>query len=164
MLYGVWRTKITHAGRRTKTGTDTCTGSYLLSSGLYRRRRTCTELLPCGSRASQPGWATVDRELESPPHPAPKVLLFNCGFIMAKVTQWVKYEGLAIGDQGLETGSRCARSLIPSPYSPVPDPSSSSFSERRWGKRITSRMVSLLVKSMARRSMPMPKPPVGGIP
>lgn len=40
----------------------------------------------------------------------------------------------------------------------------SSFTARRWGKRITSRMVSLSVKSIASRSTPMPKPPVGGIP
>ena len=32
------------------------------------------------------------------------------------------------------------------------------------GKRMTSRMESLPVSSMTQRSMPMPKPPVGGIP
>ena len=32
------------------------------------------------------------------------------------------------------------------------------------GKRMTSRMVSELVSSMTQRSMPMPRPPVGGRP
>ena len=32
------------------------------------------------------------------------------------------------------------------------------------GKRITSRMESLFVSIMTQRSMPMPRPPVGGMP
>ena len=36
--------------------------------------------------------------------------------------------------------------------------------ERRWGKRTTSRMVSVSVKSIASRSTPMPNPPLGGMP
>lgn len=39
----------------------------------------------------------------------------------------------------------------------------SSFA-RRCGKRITSRMVDLSVSSMVRRSIPIPNPPLGGIP
>ena len=35
---------------------------------------------------------------------------------------------------------------------------------RKCGKRITSRMLGLSVISIVRRSMPMPKPPVGGMP
>ena len=35
---------------------------------------------------------------------------------------------------------------------------------RRWGNRITSRMLGVSVKSMTRRSTPKPKPPLGGIP
>ena len=35
---------------------------------------------------------------------------------------------------------------------------------RRCGKRITSRMLALSVKSIVRRSMPMPNPPLGGMP
>ena len=35
---------------------------------------------------------------------------------------------------------------------------------RKWGKRITSRIVGLSVRSIVRRSTPMPKPPFGGIP
>ncbi len=35
---------------------------------------------------------------------------------------------------------------------------------RRSGKRMTSRMERLPVRSMVRRSMPMPSPPVGGRP
>ncbi len=38
------------------------------------------------------------------------------------------------------------------------------FSGRSRGKRITSRMEREFVRSMVRRSMPMPSPPVGGIP
>ena len=33
-----------------------------------------------------------------------------------------------------------------------------------WGNRITSRIDCWLVSSITRRSMPMPSPPVGGIP
>jgi hypothetical protein len=38
------------------------------------------------------------------------------------------------------------------------------FSGRSRGKRITSRIECELVRSMARRSTPIPSPPVGGIP
>jgi|GEM_PF-2685859 len=176
--------------KRQKCAHGPKTGLHLLSSGLYRRRRICTELLPCGSRAFQSlfkrdadfaetsdlcrvyprksvlslfisvpvfqlGWITVDRELGLPPHPAPKVPVFDCGFIMANMTRWVKYGGLANGDR--------VGCLYPIPnfYSSA---LSFSFTERRWGKRMTSRMVSRSVRSIARRSMPMPKPPVGGMP
>ncbi len=152
---GVWRAKIACAGTNANTARCPCTGSHLLSSGLYRRRRILTELLPCGSRASQSGWITVDRELGSPPHPAPKVTICGCGFTIANVTQWVKSGGLEIGDWAIAA------------QSPISNPSfasSSSFTDRRWGKRITSRMVSRSVKSITSRSMPIPKPPVGGIP
>src|SRR5262249_50821519 len=37
-------------------------------------------------------------------------------------------------------------------------------SGRMWGKRITSRMDGELVSTMARRSMPTPTPPAGGMP
>ena len=39
-----------------------------------------------------------------------------------------------------------------------------SLVERSAGKRITSRIVSLPESSMTRRSMPRPRPPVGGMP
>lgn len=71
--------------------------------------------------------------------------------------------GAGTGDWGTGNGERgtgTGNYPIPSPYSPA----SSSFTERRWGKRITSRMVSLSVRSITSRSMPIPKPPVGGIP
>src|SRR5581483_378812 len=38
------------------------------------------------------------------------------------------------------------------------------FSGRSWGNRITSRIDAWFVKSMTRRSMPMPSPAVGGMP
>ncbi|MBF8293591.1 MAG: hypothetical protein HW389_136 [Bacteroidetes bacterium] len=40
----------------------------------------------------------------------------------------------------------------------------SYFSGFIWGKKITSRMESLFVRSIVNRSMPMPSPAVGGIP
>ncbi len=43
-------------------------------------------------------------------------------------------------------------------------PPGSDFSGRRSGKRITSRMVWESVRSMQRRSMPIPTPPAGGMP
>ena len=45
-----------------------------------------------------------------------------------------------------------------------PHRSQCAYCCRSAGKRITSRIDSLPVKSMARRSMPSPIPPVGGIP
>ncbi len=56
-----------------------------------------------------------------------------------------------------KTGEK--QSFTCSSYS-VFDPSRS----RRWGNRMTSRMVFLPVRSMIKRSTPIPKPPLGGMP
>src|SRR5499427_7034912 len=63
-------------------------------------------------------------------------------------------------------GCRSASRSSPpsSPSSATPAWPGVRRSRRRWGKRITSRMEAESVKSMVRRSMPMPSPAVGGMP
>jgi hypothetical protein len=45
-----------------------------------------------------------------------------------------------------------------------PEPGFQSSRFRKWGNRMTSRILGLSVRSMVKRSIPIPKPPFGGMP
>ena len=184
----------------------------LLPSGLYRRRRTFTELLPCGSRAyqvasysfdvstprifrascvpqgsvcrphriaqiKQSSWFTVGRELGLQPSPCPEGMLCNCDTYYDRSFPRPSSSGMytplpSFGSEGFHLlhAQISVRSGVHSIASTGLAASraeaswGSSWISRKWGKRITSRIVSRFVSSIIKRSIPMPKPPVGGIP
>lgn len=73
--------------------------------------------------------------------------------------------GLDIMDQiGLQGGYAAPTFHVSRAKRPEISKSRRQSRSRRWGNKSTSRIVTLSVNNIARRSTPVPKPPVGGIP